>query len=268
MVDFVRHANIEITNQCNQKCFYCFNNSGEAKKDELALDTWLKVLQIMKKWGLKSILVTGGEPFMRPGIMEFFAGAQALGLETSVLSNGFKIPEFAQTHKEIVKRLKVAQISLDAMNPNLHNKRRGVSGAWKQATDAIKTLNCLGVPIEISCTVSDENVNELKNIAMYCKAIDAKLLVRSLVNVGRAVSVVTSDWIKNKLKSIVNSLTAEGIECVSDSFFYNPAYDSVDNDALEEGVVTIRANGTFRAGPIAICGISKTHTAIDLLEVA
>lgn len=268
MVDSIKHANIEITNQCNQKCFYCFNNSGQARKDELSLDTWLEVLNIMKNWGLSSILVTGGEPFIRPGIMDFIGEVQAMGIETSILSNGYKIPEFTRTHRDVLKKLKVAQISLDAMNPNLHDARRGVSGAWKQATDAIKTLNCLGIPIEISCTVSDENIDEVKKVGEYCKSIGAKLLIRSLVNVGRAVSVATSDCINNKLKPIVNSLTAEGIECVSDAFFYNPAYGSIDNDALEKGVVTIQANGAFRVGPIAVCGISSTNTALALLKVA
>ena len=48
MADSIKHANIGITNQCNQKCFYCFSNSGQARKDELSLDTWLEVLNIMK----------------------------------------------------------------------------------------------------------------------------------------------------------------------------------------------------------------------------
>lgn len=268
MANSIKHANIEITNECNQKCFYCFNNSGETKKDELALDTWLEVLKVMKEWGLKSILVTGGEPFIRPGIMEFLAKTQNMGLETSVLSNGFEIPEFALTYEDTLKKLKVAQISLDAMNPNLHDARRGVPGAWKQAIDAIKTLADLKVPIEISCTVSDENINEAKKIGKYCKTIEAKLMIRSLVNVGRAASVPISNYTDNIISFIVDGLTAEGVNCVDDSFFYNPAHDCIDSNALEQGIITMCSNGTFRAGPITVCGISKVNTVLALLGAA
>ncbi len=268
MSDSIKHVNIEITNQCNQKCFYCFNDSGDAKNNELALDTWIEVLRHMKEWGLKSILVTGGEPFMRPGIMDFLRESQSLGLETSVLSNGFKVYEFAQTHKEVIKRLKVAQISLDSMVPTLHDARRGVSGAWRQAIQAIETLSDFEVPVEISCTVSDENINEVKKVGEYCKLIGAKLLVRSLITIGRAVSNKTTDCIDDRLCNMVRDFALDGINCICDSFFYNPANDCIDNNALDEGIVTMRADGTFRAGPISICGILNTDTVLALLEVA
>lgn len=219
----------------------------------------------MKGWGLKSVLITGGEPFIRTGIMDFLSEAQSIGLETSVLSNGLKVSEFARTHRGVMEHLKVAQISLDAMTPWLHDARRGVSGAWEQATDAIKVLNHLGVPIEISCTVSEDNVKELPAINDYCQSIGANLLIRSIRPIGRASITKVPPGYLRRLTDIIG---LHNIDYTCDQFLYVPVSNQFDSKALKKHIITIEANGRLRCGSISICGISEVKNVYKLLEVA
>jgi molybdenum cofactor biosynthesis enzyme MoaA len=61
----VTHFNLEITNLCNQRCLYCFNNSGAVeRKGELPIESWERFLKRQAEQGLKSVHITGGEPFV------------------------------------------------------------------------------------------------------------------------------------------------------------------------------------------------------------
>ncbi len=266
----IKHLNLEITKKCNQRCFYCFNNSGKAIFDEgLTLPTWMRILCVMKQRGLRSILVTGGEPFVWPNIMELLSGAQELGIATSVLSNGFRIPYYAQKHPDIFCRLVVAQISLDSMNPIEHDQRRGANGAWNDAINAISFLRKLDVSVEVSCTVSDENLKNLIDVGEYTKSVSAKLLIRPLARVGRASHIVISPSFKEHLDTVTNHLQASyGVEIVSDRFFYAPIFSQIDIEAYNSGILTVESSGKFRCGKLATSDNFGIDDLTELLKAA
>lgn len=265
----ISHLNIEVTKRCNQACFYCFNNSGkENSTGEMSFTEWRKILSALKRQGLKSILVTGGEPFLWPNTIDLLCSTQELDIETSVLSNGYRIPELAQDHADVFQKLAVAQISLDAMTPALHNSRRGLVGAWRQAINAIETLRALRVPVEISCTVSDENIGELVAIGEYAKSMNASLLVRPLATVGRATRLKVSPFFRKHLETTLNQFVENEIDVVNDRFMYAPVSDNVDSRAQLDGVFTIESNGNFRCGGLCLYDGSTVTNILDLAKAA
>jgi len=270
MVNAIRHLNIEIARKCNQRCFYCFNNSGEANRaEQLSFSTWMNILAMMRQWALRSILVTGGEPFIWPKIIDLLYGAQELGLETSVLSNGFRVPKLAQEHSDVFRRLTVAQISLDSMNPVIHDVRRGIKGAWQDAVDAIECLHKFNVPVEISCTVSDGNLEELIAVGEYTKSVGAKLLIRPLAKVGRASTTYLSPSFRLRLNLVLELLrVTHGVEIVTDRFLYAPITNEIDIDALQNGILTIEPSGKFRYSFLSIGDGLTVYNAIELLKAA
>ena len=218
------HLNIEVTHRCNLRCVYCFNDSGVKHENEPDIIFWLKYLRHKLDDGLQSILITGGEPFMWPETIELLESAQQMGLKTSILSNGYKVPELAQRYSDLFKKLLVAQISLDSMNPQIHDQRRGFSGAWLQAIDAIDTFISLGVPVEISCTISTENIAELEIVGKYCQSIGAAFLARPLLCVGRAKSSPLDPLPHNQLMVLRNDVLSKGIALIPDRFAYAPDF--------------------------------------------
>jgi MoaA/NifB/PqqE/SkfB family radical SAM enzyme len=244
----IRHFNLELTKKCNQKCFYCFNDSGYAKsKDELSLAEWKNSISEIHNLGYKSVHITGGEPFLHPNIVEILSHSIELGLETTILSNGFKISSLVDKHPSLFTKLKLAQISLDSMDAEMHNSRRGFRNAFKDAMDAINALKKVNVPIEISTTVSEQNLLHLTDIAKYCNLIKAALIIRPLIQAGRAQSIEHStefniqlEGIKERLKSQVKA------NIISDKFNYVADEKESDRYFKEFGTVTVEATGNIR----------------------
>ncbi len=218
----IRHLNIEVTKRCNQRCFYCFNNSGVGSAaSELTLDRWLSLLHSLQHRGLESIHLTGGEPFIYKSAIGLLAGAQAMGLSTSILSNGFRVKELAGAFPGVFRRLTVAQISLDSMNEEKHNARRGYPRAWQDAVAAIRCLRELAVPVEVSCVVSQSNVSDLHAIADFCQTMDAGLIIRPMLAAGRAAAPRTSEAFIGNMQLSSQSLALKGdVRLVSDRFYY------------------------------------------------
>lgn len=245
------HANIEITRNCNQKCFYCFNDSGSLHKEtELGLSEWKTILSNLHSFGCKSILVTGGEPFMHPDIIKIIEHSIGIGLETSILSNGFHVSTLVEKHQDLFSKLQLAQISLDAMEPAIHNARRGCHEAYKIAIDAINSLRKINVLVEISMVVSDENILQVYDVAKYCKKINSSLIVRPIIKGGRAELLNPVEGFYERLIEIKDELMFfYGVNIIKDRF----CYVSDDNLLLpiekKQQVIIVGPDGKVKKTP-------------------
>lgn len=132
----------------------------------------LRLAKIFVNQGVTKIRLTGGEPTVRPDIMELIAGLGELkqhGLESlAMTSNGIalkrKLPQFVQAG------LDTLNVSLDTLDPHLFEimtRRRG----FDKVTDAIDEAVRLGMPhVKINTVVMrGVNDNEVLNFAAYTK---------------------------------------------------------------------------------------------------
>jgi pyrroloquinoline quinone biosynthesis protein E len=242
------HLNIEVTKRCNQRCFYCFNNSGiGSPASEFTADQWLKILRRLKEKGLESIHLTGGEPFAYPHAVQLLAGAHNLGLGTSILSNGFRVKELAHASPKVFRDLTVAQISLDSMNETTHNHRRGYPRAWRDATSAIRALRELQVEVEVSCVVSEANISDLQDVAGYCESNAARLIIRPMLLAGRAAAISQSRHFDVQFETILGALKPRyGTRIVKDRFYYLPDEKHSHPSICPAGIYTVHHDGKLR----------------------
>lgn len=261
----IRHLNIEVTRRCDQQCLYCFNDSSpRARYPEMAVSQWIAFVRHMAIRGLRSLHITGGEPFISPTTLPLLRETQGIGLSTSVLSNGLRIPVVAKKEPELLRRLSVAQISLDSMVGSDHDLRRGKSGAWAQAMQAIDTLRELHVPIEISCTVDNENSRNVSDLAVFARSIGASLIVRPIVSLGRANRSSSED--SRRSRKLEHTSFADVL--VPDRFHYVPDEPDSDHSALKVGILTILPDGTFRIGSLRASYGCIGSSAIEAMEAA
>ena len=88
---------IELTEKCNQKCFHCYNYwrySEEIGKNELDTQDFLSIVKKLATAGINSVTLTGGEPFLKPGLV--FAILEACkenSIKASINSNATLIKE-------------------------------------------------------------------------------------------------------------------------------------------------------------------------------
>ena len=96
----IEYLRISVTDRCNFRCVYCMPEQGLdwlPKNDILSYEEITAVVQQLAPLGLRRLRLTGGEPTIRPGLVELVAMLKAVpGIEDIALStNGVKLPELA-----------------------------------------------------------------------------------------------------------------------------------------------------------------------------
>jgi cyclic pyranopterin phosphate synthase len=116
----INYLRLSVTDRCNMRCFYCMPKEGIATNGRAAILSYEELLLIAETavgMGIEKIRITGGEPLVRAGIVEFMARLAGLdGLRHLALTtNGLLLAEMAASlFRAGVQRLNV---SLDSLDP-------------------------------------------------------------------------------------------------------------------------------------------------------
>jgi len=176
-IDYLR---ISVTDRCNLSCVYCKPNAGMKvlrHREILSYEEIRRLVALAVPLGITHVRVTGGEPLVRRGIVEFIASLNAQeGLEDiSITTNGVLLEEMADGLSKAGKpRL---NISLDSLNPH---KFRQITGRdnYERVWRGINRAEELGFfPLKINMVpVRGMNEDEVVNFARL--TLDRRFHVR------------------------------------------------------------------------------------------
>lgn len=184
-----------ITDRCNWRCRHCYQDEYQGK--ELAFGDMLAVLDdydfLISKMGLprqKSIInVTGGEPFIRKDIFRLISELKKRSnkFKWSFLSNGsFINDEIAELLKK--SNINNYQVSIEGLEEN-NDKIRG-KGRFKEIIQSIKCLSKAGIWVQVSMTLTQENIKDVRPLIKILKRAGARQLnTRRLVPIGTGSSI-------------------------------------------------------------------------------
>ncbi len=154
--------NLFITDNCNLKCSHCFYSGHLSKKNPMSLDNIKTLLKSLKN-PLVSVVVTGGEPFLRQDLVELCMLLDKFGAHKIIVATNGTLPDIIfQRVTRILSEtnLDVAvQISLDGPS-DIHDQIRGVKGAYGKAIQTLDRLRGIKNPrlsLSISTTISKAN---------------------------------------------------------------------------------------------------------------
>ncbi|KAF0217263.1 MAG: molybdenum cofactor biosynthesis [Geobacteraceae bacterium] len=116
----INYLRLSVTDRCNLRCRYCMPAEGRVKVghgDILSYEELLRVARAAVAIGVEKIRVTGGEPLVRRGIIDFLRRLAAIpGLRRLVLTtNGVMLPEMAVPLRDA--GVESLNISLDSLRP-------------------------------------------------------------------------------------------------------------------------------------------------------
>lgn len=160
-----RSVDIEITTRCNLRCKYCahFTSAGDVDND-LPKEEWLKFFEELNRCAVMDVVLSGGEPFHRPDIMEIIEGIVKNKMRYSILSNGTLITDEIAKFISETKRCNYVQVSIDGSKPETHDIFRG-RGTFEKAINGLKNLIKHGVNNTVRVTIHRFNVSDLDHIA-------------------------------------------------------------------------------------------------------
>ena len=177
------------TNRCNLRCEHCYQDAGEARSEELSTEEARALIDGIARAGFKVMIFSGGEPLMRPDIFDLVAYAAGKGLRPVFGTNGTLLTP------DTVSRLKrsgatAMGISLDSLDPEKHNRFRGLPDAFALTRQGMENCRQAGLPFQVHTTVMDWNQAEIPEIIDFAVEAGAMAVyLFFLVPVGRALSI-------------------------------------------------------------------------------
>jgi len=166
----------ETTTACNLKCVHCRACPVEERSpDDLTLGEAKTLVDQIASVAKPVLVLSGGEPLVRPDIFEIASYADERGLRVALATNGTLVtPEIARRIRESgVQRVSV---SIDGARAGSHDSFRRLPGAFDCAWEGVERIKAEGVPFQINTTVTRHNIEEIPAILELAKERGAAAL--------------------------------------------------------------------------------------------
>jgi len=243
---------LQVTARCQLNCYHCSAAKYKTQeRQELTTAEWLSVIRQSEEMGCFNITFTGGEPLLREDIYDLIAAVNQDRAHPTMFTNGLLLTE------ENVARLREADlyalmVSIDDPRPEVHDRLRGLPGAFQKSVAGMERAREAGLLTALSTYASPEDVREGRVEQLIELARDLGLhevTVFDIVPTGRLLPLEEEGLLTpedkqqlialgrhyNQLKDyphVVTQSEVEGPECAgcmgAHSQFYMTAFGDVD----------------------------------------
>jgi GTP 3',8-cyclase len=149
---------ISVTDHCNYKCVYCRTSNEGALYSDLPFADYLRMARVLAGLGIKKVRLTGGEPLLRKGIVNFvrdlaqLRSADGNPLEIALTTNGHLLAEMAQPLKDA--GLHRVTVSMDAVDAERFARITRVSNGYANVLAGIRAAKRAGLdPVKVNCVL-------------------------------------------------------------------------------------------------------------------
>jgi cyclic pyranopterin phosphate synthase len=178
----IHDLRISITDRCNYKCVYCRTGTNGAAYAELPFEDYLRMARILVGLGITKIRLTGGEPLLRKGIVEFVRELAKLRTvhdkkpEIAITTNGHLLAEIAQPLKDA--GLDRVTVSMDAVDPVRFARITRVPNGYESVLAGVRASRQAGLdPVKINCVLlRGFNEDQIVNFGKFAR--DERVVVR------------------------------------------------------------------------------------------
>jgi cyclic pyranopterin phosphate synthase len=149
---------IAITDRCNYKCVYCRTGNEGALYGDLPFADYFRMARVLVGMGIQKVRITGGEPLLRKGVVEFvreLARLRTTGgeeLDIALTTNGHLLTEMAQPLKDA--GLGRVTVSMDAVDPDRFARITRVPDGYDNVLAGIRASRRVGLwPVKVNCVL-------------------------------------------------------------------------------------------------------------------
>ena len=202
-----------ITRECNLRCDHCYASAAPGPHpNELTLVEGVRLIDELAELDIPMLIFTGGEPLASKNFFPWIHHAKDVGLRTVISTNGTLItPEIAQKLRDA--DIRYVGISIDAATPEIHDRFRGIQGAWKMAMDGLKNAMGVGLRTGFRITITRDNWNQvpaLLNLAVQMNV--PRFCLYHLAPTGRGENIAVRDITKAQRVEVLRHLYDKAIE--------------------------------------------------------
>ncbi|NYD67019.1 GTP 3',8-cyclase MoaA [Agromyces atrinae] len=177
-----RDLRISLTDKCSLRCTYCMPAEGVewlAKSSILSTDDMVRIAHIAADWGITTIRLTGGEPLLRPDVVDIVRRIAAIEgangpMQVAMTTNGIRLPELMEPLA--AAGLHRLNISLDTVRPDrFHELTR--RNKFDAVAEGIRAAQKSGLrPLKINAVaMRGVNDDELVDLVEFALEHDAQM---------------------------------------------------------------------------------------------
>lgn len=206
----------EVTKACNLACVHCRASAmPDPLPGELSTDEGRALIEDLARFGVRLVILSGGEALMRKDVLDLAAFGARLGLRMTLATNGTLVtPDLASAMRDagIVR----VSVSLDGATAKTHDAFRGVQGAYEGALRGIRALLDAGVEVQVNTSVAAATIAEMDLFPGFLKGLGVRAWhVFFLVPTGRGATVEPARvaQYRDMLAGFHQVATSAAIEC-------------------------------------------------------
>jgi cyclic pyranopterin phosphate synthase len=204
------YLRLSVTDRCNFRCTYCSPASWGGKKDLLTPAEFERIVSVFARMGIQRVRLTGGEPLIRPDILEVCQRIAALpGVErVAITSNASHLERLARPLREAgVSQL---NLSLDTLNEETFRRisKQGDFAATLRGIDAAAGAGYASLKLN-TVVMRGVNDGEVPALVEYAHARGIVPRFIELMPFGQGVPVPTEE--------LVERLRASGVALDTDA---------------------------------------------------
>ena len=170
-----------LIRRCNLTCKHCYSISAD--KDfpgELSTADVYSVMDDLKRFRVPVLILSGGEPLLRPDIFEIAQRAKAMGFYVGLSSNGTLIDE-SNIDRIAAVGFDYVGVSLDGIQET-HDKFRRKEGAYNASMHGIRLCKSRGIKVGIRFTLTQDNAHDLPGLLRLMEEEDLDKFYLSHLN--------------------------------------------------------------------------------------
>jgi cyclic pyranopterin phosphate synthase len=149
---------ISITDRCNYKCVYCRTGNEGALYGDLPFADYLRMARVLVGMGITKVRLTGGEPLLRNGVVDFVRelsrtkSSNSEALDIALTTNGHLLADLAQPLKDA--GLTRVTVSMDAVDPDRFARITRVQNGYDHVLAGIRAARRAGLwPLKVNCVL-------------------------------------------------------------------------------------------------------------------
>ncbi len=179
-------ASLELTFRCNMRCQHCYIQCDEGSwvdDPELKTDGWRSIIDQLADAGVLWLLLTGGEPLLRPDFDEIFMYAKRKGMLITLFTNGTLVTE------EIADLLAAyppfaVEVSLYGRTAEVYEQITTVPGSYERCMEGIARLAARPILLRLKSPLMTLNQHEIPDLRAYAESLEVPFRHDPLLNAG------------------------------------------------------------------------------------
>ena len=258
----LHHLYVNPVGECNLSCAHCWIEPvrsvtpfevRERIEGEITPEQLSRLVGEALPLGLHSVKFTGGEPLLRSDFPDLYRSVTQMGPSILLETNGTLVPPglwevFEATPPEAVA------VSLDSVDPAIHDSFRMSRGAWRRSREFIDRLVDMDITVQVIMSVLSSELAPVADMAMLCRETGvSSLKVNPVQPMGRGRQLRTGDSYVHGMIDLARIVHARlGMAVTVD---VPPAFVPVDRLKRLSRCPVLNLLGILPDGRVSFCGI-------------